>query len=83
MQESKYERIRKRMKKYLTLLFLLLCVSSVYGVQITAVRYEGSTSISDTLATEISKIKPGDTLDIDKVDDAVVAFFQQGYFSDV
>lgn len=83
MQESKYERIRKRMKKYLLLLFLLLCVSSVYGAQITAVRYEGSTSISDTLATEISKIKPGDTLDIDKVDDAVVAFFQQGYFSDV
>ena len=83
MQESKYERIRKPMKKYLILLFLLLCVSSVYGAQITAVRYEGSTSISDTLATEISKIKPGDTLDIDKVDDAVIAFFQQGYFSDV
>ena len=73
------------MKTYLRLLFVpfVLCAGIAHAAQISAIHYEGSTSISDTLAAEISKLKPGDTLDVDKVDEAIVAFFKQGYFEDI
>lgn len=63
---------------------LLQCSAQILGaVQISAVRYQGSQVISDVLASEISKIKPGDELNIRAVDIAVQEFFKQGYFEDV
>ncbi|MCI6218202.1 MAG: outer membrane protein assembly factor BamA [Helicobacter sp.] len=66
-------------------IFMASVVSTQFlkSEQIKAIKYEGSHSISDVLAGEISKIKPGDELDIKAVDKAVAEFFKQGYFEDV
>ncbi|MGX3099053.1 outer membrane protein assembly factor BamA [Helicobacter sp. 23-1046] len=70
-------------KRLVFALLLSFSATLCLGAQISAVKYQGSTSISDTLASEIANIKAGDTLDINKVDNAIKEFFKQGYYEDV
>ncbi|WP_334090956.1 hypothetical protein, partial [Helicobacter typhlonius] len=56
----------------------LLCLSALWARNIDEIRYQGLSAISNVLADEIVNIKPGDSLDIAKVDKAVVALYSQG-----
>ena len=70
-------------KHFASVFLFLFSATLCFSAQISAVKYEGSTSISPTLASEIANIKAGDTLDINKVDNAIKEFFKQGYYEDV
>lgn len=70
------------MKKFWCVIALLLC-NTALAKEISQVRYEGLSSISSVLADEITDIKAGDTLNIEKVDKAVRNLYAQGYFEDV
>ena len=73
------------MKKHIILyfIFFILIQTHLYAKQIASITYIGLQSLSDVLANEISKIKPGDTFDEAQIDSAVIAFNDQGYFRDI
>lgn len=68
--------------KKLCCIALLLC-SVAFSKEINQIRYEGLSSISSVLADEITGIKVGDALSIEKVDKAVRNLYEQGYFEDI
>ena len=70
------------MKKFWCIIALLLC-NVALSKEISQIRYEGLSSISSVLADEITGIKVGDTLSVDKVDKAVRNLYAQGYFEDI
>lgn len=70
------------MKKIWCIIALLLC-NVALSKEISQIRYEGLSSISNVLADEITGIKVGDTLSVDKVDKAVRNLYAQGYFEDI
>ncbi len=51
--------------------------------RVKSISYVGLSYMSDMLANEIVKIRIGDILDSKKIDTAVLALFNQGYFKDV
>ncbi len=51
--------------------------------RIDSIEYRDLSYMSDMLASEIVKIKENDPLDLKKIDDAVLALYNQGYFEDV
>lgn len=61
----------------------LVLVTNVWAATITSIQYVGLQSLSDMLASEISGIKIGDTLESKQVNEAVLAFYNQGYFKDI
>lgn len=63
--------------------YIILCSHILWAREISAVRYEGLSAISNVLADEIVQIKAGDELVVSKVDKAVRALYSQGYFEDV
>ncbi|WP_367971854.1 POTRA domain-containing protein, partial [Helicobacter acinonychis] len=52
-------------------------------IKVKSVSYVGLSYMSDMLANEIVKIRVGDIVDSKKIDTAVLALFNQGYFKDV
>ncbi|WRB84706.1 outer membrane protein assembly factor BamA [Helicobacter pylori] len=52
-------------------------------MKVKSVSYVGLSYMSDMLANEIVKIRVGDMVDSKKIDTAVLALFNQGYFKDV
>ncbi|BDB63670.1 outer membrane protein assembly factor BamA [Helicobacter cinaedi] len=70
------------MKKFWCIIALLLC-NVALSKEISQIRYEGLSSISSVLADEITGIRVGDTLSVDKVDKAVRNLYAQGYFEDI
>lgn len=70
------------MKKICCALILLFC-NVIYAKDISAIKYEGLSSISNVLADEIIGIKVGESLNIAKVDKAIVSLYSQGYFEDI
>ncbi|MDD6055217.1 MAG: outer membrane protein assembly factor BamA [Helicobacteraceae bacterium] len=51
--------------------------------RVIEVRYEGLNTISTLIANEIAKIKIGQPLDINRVDESIRDFYAQGYFKDI
>ena len=70
------------MKKICCALILLFC-NVIYAKDLSAIKYEGLSSISNVLADEIIGIKVGESLNIAKVDKAIVSLYSQGYFEDI
>lgn len=65
-------------------LLLILCMCGiVFAEVVQSVKVNNLTYMSQSLAKEIIDIKPGDTLSPEKVDNAVLALYKQGYFSDI
>lgn len=63
-----------------------LCAPLLYAAPLPTVKniqYEGLIHISPMIANEISKIKVGDVLDVQKVDRSIIEFHKQGYFEDI
>ncbi|QDK11156.1 outer membrane protein assembly factor BamA [Helicobacter pylori] len=52
-------------------------------MKVKSISYVGLSYMSDMLANEIVKIRVGDIVDSKKIDTAVLALFNQGYFKDV
>ena len=54
-----------------------------YAQEIKSIKYDGLVYMSDLLAQEVTGIKKGDTLNEKKLDTAILALYEQGYFKDV
>lgn len=65
-------------------LLLILCMCSIaFAEVVQSVKVNNLTYMSQSLAKELINIKSGDTLNSEKVDNAVLALYKQGYFSDI
>ncbi|RDU66222.1 outer membrane protein assembly factor BamA [Helicobacter didelphidarum] len=62
---------------------LLFAVSFLYAEIVQSVKIYNITYMSESLAKDIINIKVGDKLDGQKIDEAILALYQQGYFSDL
>jgi len=63
-------------------IFIAIC-ATLHAEVIESVRYEGLLHLSPTIAQEISQIRAGDRLDLEKIDRAIKRFYSQGYFKDI
>ncbi|NPA03863.1 MAG: outer membrane protein assembly factor BamA [Epsilonproteobacteria bacterium] len=63
--------------------FLLVCASLHAETVIKSIKYEGLLHLSPVIAREISGIKAGEPLDMEKIDQAIKRFYAQGYFKDI
>jgi outer membrane protein insertion porin family len=66
-----------------TVVSLILLSSILSAQKIKAIKFEGLTSLSAAAAKEIAGIRVGEQMDIDKINESVVKFYNQGYFEDV
>lgn len=63
---------------------LALCTSGMYAsITINDIQFEGLYRLSPTTATEMLGFAKGSSLNIDKVNASISAFYAQGYFNDV
>jgi outer membrane protein insertion porin family len=69
------------MKKELTLLLASAVV--LIGAPLKEIKYDGLVHISKLVADEMVGIKTGDQIDIQKIDESVKKFYEQGYFEDI
>lgn len=69
--------------KKILVLFLFLGFSLLHAEKIKSIQYDGLLYMSPMLAGEVTGIQEGDNLDPEKVDKAVLALFDQGYFKDI
>ncbi|BCD67563.1 outer membrane protein assembly factor BamA [Nitratiruptor sp. YY09-18] len=67
-------------KRYLLLAALTL---GLHAQTIQKIRFEGLMHLSPTIAKEMLGIHEGQELDMQKIDDALKKFYQQGYFKDI
>jgi len=57
--------------------------SLLLAQKVTQIKFEGLAHLSPSIATEISDIHVGDTMDAAKINESIKNFFAQGYFEDV
>ncbi|WP_201352561.1 outer membrane protein assembly factor BamA [Hydrogenimonas urashimensis] len=69
------------MKRILSAILMTAVFASAQ--QIKEIRFDGLLHLSDDIAQEITGIHPGETIDIEKVDEAIKKLFAQGYFKDI
>lgn len=70
----------------LFLIFILsICILKAQDEHqnIENIKFHGLTYISNNLAQDIVNIKVGDKIDLKKVNDSILTFYSQGYFSDI
>lgn len=74
-----------RFLKFLLIYFSLssLSFSYIYAEAIQSIKINNLTYMSESLALDLIKIKPGDSLENEKIDNAVLALYNQGYFNDI
>ncbi len=73
-------------KKFLAA--IVVCIGQFFSPldaqeRIKSIEYEDLSYMSDMLANEITKIRQNDILDPEKIDEAILALYNQGYFQDV
>lgn len=62
---------------------VLLLTHLLWAETIKEIKFEGLIHISPMVATDIIGLQRGDELDIQKIDQAIVKFFDQGFFQDI
>ncbi|WP_121022030.1 outer membrane protein assembly factor BamA [Helicobacter vulpis] len=68
---------------------MLVCAGQLFvpvdaeEARITSIEYKDLSYMSDMLASEIVKLKKNDPLDLEQIDQAILALYSQGYFEDV
>ncbi len=62
---------------------LLTSFISLYAQIIKEIKFEGLVHISKAIALEAIDIKPGDNLDLKKIDKSIKTLFKQQYFQDI
>lgn len=66
------------------LLFLLIVLPTLlFSIDLKRIEYQGLVHISPVVATEMIDIQEGERIDIEKVNKAIVRFYEQGYFKDI
>ncbi|PAF54585.1 outer membrane protein assembly factor BamA [Helicobacter sp. 13S00482-2] len=58
-------------------------LSVLYAEKIKTIQYDGLQYMSPMLAGEVTEIQEGDTLESAKLDKAILALYNQGYFKDI
>ena len=61
----------------------MLIGSLLFAQKITKIEFEGLNHLSPQVAMEIADLRVGEEMDIDKINQAIVNFYNQGYFEDV
>jgi len=61
----------------------MLIGSLLFAQKITKIEFEGLNHLSPQVAMEIADLRMGEEMDIDKINQAIVNFYNQGYFEDV
>lgn len=57
--------------------------SLLLAQKITQIKFEGLHHLSKQVALEVADLRVGEEMDIDKINQAIVNFYNQGYFEDV
>jgi len=55
----------------------------LYATTITDIKFVGMVHISESIAKSMLKIRVGEELDVEGVDESIKLFFKQGYFTDI
>ncbi|WP_237416272.1 outer membrane protein assembly factor BamA [Helicobacter saguini] len=72
------------MRIFIFILFAsFLCGQILNAENIKAIKVHNITYMSESLAIDIINIKPGESLNPEKIDNGINALFKQGYFSDI
>jgi len=61
----------------------MLGAAALWGDTVTAIRYEGLVHLSKEVADQMVRVPLQAPLDVETVDDAILRFFNQGYFTDI
>ena len=61
----------------------LLLSLPLLATTVTDIKFVGTVHISESIAKSLLKIEVGDQLDVEKVDETIKTFFDQGYFTDI
>jgi len=61
----------------------MLVGSLLLAQKITQIKFEGLSHLSPAVAMEVAGVHVGDQMDVDKINQSLVNFFNQGYFEDV
>ena len=61
----------------------MLIGSLLFAQKITQIKFEGLSHLSPSVALEVAGLRVGDEMDIEKINQSIVNFFNQGYFEDV
>ena len=64
-------------------LFSLACVTALSADAIKSIEYKDVNKISPQILNETLNMNIGDKLDENKLNDAVINFYKQGYFEDI
>ncbi len=62
---------------------LLAVAGSLYAQTIQDIKFEGLLHLSPSIAKEMIGLHKGEPLDMEKIDEAVKKFYEQGYFKDI
>jgi outer membrane protein insertion porin family len=63
--------------------FWILIGSMLLAQKISQIKFEGLSHLSPSVALEISGLHVGEEMDMDKINESLINFFNQGYFEDV
>jgi outer membrane protein insertion porin family len=61
----------------------MLVGSFLLAQKITKIKFEGLSHLSPSVAMEVAGLHVGEQMDVDKINQSIVNFFNQGYFEDV
>jgi len=64
-------------------LLSLACATALSATTIKSIEYKDVNKISPQILDETLNMKVGDELNEDKLNDAVINFYKQGYFEDI
>jgi outer membrane protein insertion porin family len=66
-----------------SVLVVVLFGSFLFAQRVTQIKFEGLTHLSPSVAQEIAKIRVGDQITANNINESIKNFFLQGYFKDV
>lgn len=69
------------MKKILAL--VLICISPMFAKPIKSIKFNGLIHLSPEIAEDITGLKVGQEIDMEKIDNAIKKLFAQNYFEDI
>jgi len=69
--------------KLLKVAAALILSLPLYAATITDIKFVGMVHISESIAKSMLKVRVGEELDVEAVDESIKLFFKQGYFTDI
>ena len=69
--------------KFFKVAAALILSLPLYAATITDIKFVGMVHISESIAKSMLKVRVGEELDVEGVDESIKLFFKQGYFTDI